>query len=178
MVMIVAPNLQNNADKIPGNSGKKWVKLWPFGFCSVHITTLCHRVTERKDWGRIHRKKHGVWDPMPELTITSPYVHSRADSNTFTMGIGIGQPYARVNLNLMPESTFIPPSGFSLWILHEAKQLNAQNMSTSYSTRGWNSIPYGISKEENKCIHYTKELLSTKGITDQIRTFCTCSDGF
>jgi hypothetical protein len=25
-------------------------------------------------------EKHGVWDPMPELTITSPYVHSRVDS--------------------------------------------------------------------------------------------------
>ncbi len=32
------------------------------------------------------KKKHGVWDPMPELTITSPYVHSRVDSNTFSMG--------------------------------------------------------------------------------------------
>jgi hypothetical protein len=32
-------------------------------------------------------------DPMPELTITSPYVHYRVDSNTFTMG------------NPMPEST-------------------------------------------------------------------------
>jgi hypothetical protein len=31
--------------------------------------------------------------PMPELTITSPYVQSRVDSNTFTMG------------NPMPEST-------------------------------------------------------------------------
>ncbi len=40
-------------------------------------------------------EKHGVWDPMPELTITSPDVHSRADSNTFTMGLG----------NPMPEST-------------------------------------------------------------------------
>ncbi len=39
------------------------------------------------------QEKHGVWDPMPELTITSPYVHSRVDSNTFTMG------------NPIPEST-------------------------------------------------------------------------
>ncbi len=37
------------------------------------------------------KEKHSVWDPMPELT--SPYVHSRVDSNTFTMGIH------------MPEST-------------------------------------------------------------------------
>ncbi len=48
-------------------------------------------------------EKHGVEDPMPELTITLPYVHSRVDSNTFTMGIG--QPYAGVDLNPMPDST-------------------------------------------------------------------------
>ncbi len=51
------------------------------------------------------KEKHGVWDPNP---ITSPYVHSRVDSNTFTIG------------NPMPDSTltlcqsrvdFIPQSG-------------------------------------------------------------------
>ncbi len=36
---------------------------------------------------------NGEWNSMPELTITSPYVHSGVDSNTFTMG------------NPMPEST-------------------------------------------------------------------------
>ncbi len=40
------------------------------------------------------KEKRGVWDRTPELTVTSPYVHSRVDSNTFTSG----QPY-------MPEST-------------------------------------------------------------------------
>jgi hypothetical protein len=39
------------------------------------------------------KEKHGVWDPIPELTLTSSYVHSRVDSNTFTVG------------NPMPEST-------------------------------------------------------------------------
>jgi hypothetical protein len=59
--------------------------------------------------GRIQKEKHGVWDPMPELTITSPYINSRVDSNTFTMG------------NPMPESTLTrlcPPVrdfGFGLW---------------------------------------------------------------
>ncbi len=58
------------------------------------------------------KEKHGVWDPMPELT--SPYIHSRDDSNTLTMG------------NPMPESTLTlcqsrlyPPVrefGFSLCI--------------------------------------------------------------
>ncbi len=32
------------------------------------------------------KEKLCVWDPMPELTITSPYVHARVDSNTVTMG--------------------------------------------------------------------------------------------
>jgi hypothetical protein len=38
------------------------------------------------------KEKHGVWDPMPELTITSPYV----DSNICAMG------------NPLPESTLTP----------------------------------------------------------------------
>jgi hypothetical protein len=45
------------------------------------------------------KEKQGVWDSMPELTITSPYVQSRVDSNIFTLG----NP-ARVDLNPMPES--------------------------------------------------------------------------
>ena len=49
------------------------------------------------------KQKRGVWDPMPELSITSPYVHSRVDSNTFTMGIP------------MPESTLSPSQGLWIW---------------------------------------------------------------
>ncbi len=41
------------------------------------------------------KEKHVVLDPMPEPTITSPYVHSIVDSNTFIMG------------NPMPDSTLI-----------------------------------------------------------------------
>jgi hypothetical protein len=37
------------------------------------------------------KEKHGVWNPMPELTIISRYVDSRVDSNICTM--------ARVDLN-------------------------------------------------------------------------------
>jgi hypothetical protein len=75
------------------------------------------------------KEKHGIWDPVPELTITSPYDHS----NTFSMS------------NSMPESTLTlcqgrlyPPVrdfGFSLWLFHDAKQLNAQDIHTTYSTR-------------------------------------------
>jgi hypothetical protein len=45
------------------------------------------------------KEKHGVWDPMPEMTITSPYVRSTVDSNTFTMD------------NPTPRVDFIPQSG-------------------------------------------------------------------
>ncbi len=37
--------------------------------------------------GRIQRKTLGNWDPMPELTVTSPYVHTPESTPiTFTMG--------------------------------------------------------------------------------------------
>jgi hypothetical protein len=49
-------------------------------FCQNHWSLLTsHAEAEAKE-------KHGVWNSMPELTITSPHVHSRVDSNTFTMG--------------------------------------------------------------------------------------------
>jgi hypothetical protein len=47
------------------------------------------------------KEKHGVWDPMPELTITSPYV----EYSTFIMG------------NPMPESTLSPSMGLRIWPL-------------------------------------------------------------
>jgi hypothetical protein len=48
------------------------------------------------------KEKHGVWDPMPELTLTSAYV----DSNTCTMGI-LGNP--------MPASTLFPSQSLRIW---------------------------------------------------------------
>ncbi len=47
---------------------------------------------------------------VQELTISSPYVHSRIDSNTFTMG----NP-ARVDLNPMPESYLSPSKWLRIW---------------------------------------------------------------
>jgi hypothetical protein len=55
---------------------------------------------------RVNGNKKIVWDPLPKVTITSPYVHSRVDPNTFTMGTlyqSRPEPYARVD--------FIPLSG-------------------------------------------------------------------
>jgi len=96
-------------------------QLWP----SIRLSVCCGlRQGLCLDWtiestsknapkrGQI--KKHGVWDAMPELTITSPYVVSRVDSNTCT--VHNGQPYARVDLNPMPKSTLSPSQdlGFGL----------------------------------------------------------------
>jgi hypothetical protein len=53
------------------------------------------------------------WDTMPESTIASPYVHSRVDSQH----IYHGQPYARVHLIPMPESTLSPSQEFWIWPL-------------------------------------------------------------
>jgi hypothetical protein len=52
------------------------------------------------------KEKHGVWDPMPELTTTSPYVHSRVDSNTFTLDNPICQsrPLPCTIVDFIPQS--------------------------------------------------------------------------
>ncbi len=47
--------------------------------------------------------------PYTGVEYNLTYVHSRVDSNTFTMGIG--QSYARVDLNSMPESTLSTSQG-------------------------------------------------------------------
>jgi hypothetical protein len=60
------------------------------------------------------KEKHGVWYPIPELTITSPYVHSSVDSNKFTMG----NPMPELTLTLCnAESTLSPSQGLRIWPL-------------------------------------------------------------
>ncbi len=54
------------------------------------------------------KKNMGVWEPMPELTITSPYIHSRVDSNTFTTG------------NPVPESTLVHSQVLWIWPLNNS----------------------------------------------------------
>jgi hypothetical protein len=38
------------------------------------------------------KEKYDVWDPMPEFTLTSLYVHSLVDSSTFTLGNPMPEP--------------------------------------------------------------------------------------
>ncbi len=56
---------------------------------------------------------------MPELTTTAPYVHSRVDSDTFTMD------------NLMPEESILSPSQ-GLWIWPQDKQYTLESKSGGY----------------------------------------------
>jgi hypothetical protein len=51
---------------------------------------------------------------MPVLTITSPYVHARVNSNTFTMG----NP---MQSRPMPESTLSPSQGLWIWPLESTR---------------------------------------------------------
>jgi hypothetical protein len=61
----------------------------------------------------VFKKKHGVWDPMPELTITSPYV----DLQSRLQHMYQGQPYGRVDIDPMSESTLSPSQGLRIWPL-------------------------------------------------------------
>jgi hypothetical protein len=54
-----------------------------------------------------------VWDPMPQLTVTSPYVDARVDSNTFTMG-NPNPMLCRVDLNPVPRSTLSASQGLRI----------------------------------------------------------------
>ncbi len=68
---------------------------------------IIHKISET-----LFKEKHGILDPMPELTITSRYVDSRVGSNTFNMGNPIP-----VDRNPMPESTLSPGQGLRFWPL-------------------------------------------------------------
>jgi hypothetical protein len=63
-------------------------------------------------FGRIQRKTWGVWDPMPELTRTSP-----VPSNIRLQHIWHGKPYARVDLSTIPASSLSPSQGLWIYIL-------------------------------------------------------------
>jgi hypothetical protein len=84
------------------------VHLYRKSIISVH-KVICIKCTSESEY----KEKHGVWGPMPELTITSFDAHSRVDSNTFTMG----NPMPESILTLC-QSRLYPPVrdlGFGLW---------------------------------------------------------------
>ncbi len=71
-------------------------------------------IPSRAWWSEAESKeKHSVWDPMPESTTTSPYVHSGVDYNIFTMG----NPMSESTLILCQNHLYPPVRdfGFGLW---------------------------------------------------------------
>jgi len=52
----------------------------------------------------VFKEKHGVWNPMPELTITSPHIDFKVDFITFTMG----DPMPESTLNLCQRRLYPP----------------------------------------------------------------------
>jgi hypothetical protein len=60
------------------------------------------------------KEKHDAWEAMQELTVTSPYVHSRVDSNTFTMG----NPMPESTLTLFQSRLYPPVRDFGFGLRH------------------------------------------------------------
>jgi hypothetical protein len=88
--------------------------------------------------GRIQRK-HGVWDPMPELTINSHCVHSRLGSNTFTMG----NPMPESTLTLCQSRLYPPVSdcGFGLCLREDRTGLTVKDLRNKMIRRGgWQGL--------------------------------------
>ncbi len=56
-------------------------------------------------------EKHVVQDSMPELTITSPYINSSVDSNTFMMG----NPISESTLTLCQSRLYPYRKGLRIW---------------------------------------------------------------
>ncbi len=81
-------------------------QLWAFVFFPQEVS---HGLYTASTPEAEFKEKHGVRDSMPELTLTLPYVHSRVDSNIFTIG------------NTMPKSTLtlwqsqLYPQGLRIW---------------------------------------------------------------
>ncbi len=48
---------------------------------------FCKMLTEAEP-----KEKHGVWDPMQEMTITLPFVHSNTESTPTNLPWALGKP--------------------------------------------------------------------------------------
>ncbi len=105
--------------------------------------------------GRIQRK---TWckGPYARVGYKLTCVHSRVDSSTFTMGIG--QPYARVDLNPILESTLSPQSGTT-------------DLASSYMLEFWCSQRGNIHQQPFKMVLTKKTLCFTSLYSMVCRTF-------
>jgi hypothetical protein len=97
---------------LPSNQGSEtFLLLINFCYCTHERNILLFYVQ------RPIPKKNMVYGTLlcrswlRNLALLCPW-HSRVDSNTFTMG---GQPYARVDLNPIPQSTLSPVRDLDFW---------------------------------------------------------------
>jgi hypothetical protein len=84
------------------------------------------------------KQKHGVWDPLPELTLTSQITVCRGQSRL--QHIYHGQPYARVNLNPSKDMAllWIPIYNYSyrkfIYVHIYLKTKTIERLTPSYNT--------------------------------------------
>ncbi len=92
------------------------------------------RCGEERDTSEAESKeKHGVWDPMPELTIPSTLcpLQSRFQH------IYHGQPYARVDLNSYARVDFIPPvRDFGFGLIESIEERSAKVINCIFHFEG------------------------------------------
>jgi hypothetical protein len=70
------------------------------------------------------KENHWVWDPMPELTITSPYVYFRVDFNLFTMG----NPMSESTLTLCQSRLYPPVRDYGFGLRCFSDNIFSQNL--------------------------------------------------
>ncbi len=119
----------------------------PTDSCCGSWYPLAEAVDSATQWADVDpaesKGKHGVWDPRPEFSITSPYVHSRVDSNTFTMG------------NLMPESTLSLSQGLMIGPLTHTHSLRNKQVFSKIQKQNYLKRP----KRRYTCIHISSPII-------------------
>jgi hypothetical protein len=119
-IEIVFPHFQTSV--LRGNfSFLIWgISAFPLGLNGSFLLYGEQTAGDEQGVGKVQRpspKKNMVYGPlMPELTITSPYVHSRVELQNITMG------------NPMPESNLSPVRGFGFGLRSRASNKKNEQM--------------------------------------------------
>ncbi len=113
---------------------------------------------------------------MKELAITSPYVHSRVDSNTF-IHLPWATPYARVDLNPMPELTLSPSQGLWIWLLGTCMM---RQVPTTFEERSLKMRLFFTGAEQKLCVYINiRWAIGISYELSESQANCTsCSNGF
>jgi hypothetical protein len=84
------------------------------------------------------KEKYSVWDPMPELSIISPYVDARVDSDTFNMG----NPMPESTLTLCQSRLHPPVRGLGLWAPYTKHAIYCSNRKKILKIRIYKDLCY------------------------------------